>query len=136
MGTNFYLNSKPCDHCGLRKVNDLHIGKSSVGWVFTLRGYEQDEFSDLPTPQTLDEWIALFNDPQYEITDEYSRPLTTEQMLSRILEREARNPSSSYWLPYGVFDTEVGLARSQTDKYHRIEQVKGKSYSIHFYEFS
>ena len=44
MGTNYYLTypEERCAHCG--SVNptrpDLHIGKSSAGWHFGLRGYE------------------------------------------------------------------------------------------------
>lgn len=36
MGTNYYLHSQdPCEHCG-RSYPELHIGKSSAGWVFAL----------------------------------------------------------------------------------------------------
>ena len=36
MGTNYYATSEECPCCR-RKVDMLHIGKSSAGWAFTLR---------------------------------------------------------------------------------------------------
>jgi len=37
MGTNYYVKSEKCEHCG--HGDDLHIGKSSAGWCFALRVY-------------------------------------------------------------------------------------------------
>lgn len=36
MGTNYYVTSEECPCCR-KKADQLHIGKSSGGWVFTLR---------------------------------------------------------------------------------------------------
>lgn len=39
MSTNFYLPQTcpcPCEHC---TVEDLHIGKRSIGWQFSFRAY-------------------------------------------------------------------------------------------------
>lgn len=84
MGTNYYLLLNPCPHCG--KADDrLHIGKSSVGWCFTLHvGYvsDKDYVSDLP------DWEALFDRAGSAIEDEYGHPVTKGMMLSEIQDRE------------------------------------------------
>jgi hypothetical protein len=44
MGTNYYLKGTPsCDHCGRGgDERGAHIGKSSGGWVFSLRVSDAD----------------------------------------------------------------------------------------------
>lgn len=41
MGTNYYMERQRCPHCGL-KNQQLHLGKQSHGWRFTIRGYSAD----------------------------------------------------------------------------------------------
>lgn len=35
MGTNYYLSTNYCFHC--KRGDEIHLGKSSVGWVFLLK---------------------------------------------------------------------------------------------------
>lgn len=39
MGTNYYVETNKCTCCG--RSDTQHIGKSSGGWTFSFRGYEQ-----------------------------------------------------------------------------------------------
>ena len=59
MGTNYYLHEPPtnkCEHCGRQDEKEpLHIGKSSVGWVFALHIIPEMGIEDL------EDWIPLFN---------------------------------------------------------------------------
>lgn len=99
MGTNYYLKSVRCEHCG-RGSEDLHIGKSSGGWTFALRIYPADgdgepnwrarDFdADIVKIESLDDWRPLF--AKYGIIDEYGRDVTVDDMLSTITERSHPN---------------------------------------------
>lgn len=80
MGTNYYLEAKPpCKECG-RPHERKHIGKSSAGWVFSLRVYPEG-------PRNLEEWIAEFFKPETQIVDEYEKPVTPEAMVKNIAGR-------------------------------------------------
>lgn len=76
MGTNYYLELRenPCPTCGRDTSRDLHIGKSSVGWVFTWRGYRASDSPagrDLTSPT---EWFTYLTEEtatRRVIRDEY-----------------------------------------------------------------
>jgi len=51
MGTNYYWHSNPCTKCH-RADEVLHIGKSSVGWAFSLHRVEG--FTDFC------DWLQVF----------------------------------------------------------------------------
>lgn len=42
MGTNYYVATNICRCCD-RYDEEYHIGKSSMGWAFSFRGYPSDE---------------------------------------------------------------------------------------------
>lgn len=79
MGTNYYLREKCCKECG--RYNELHIGKSSAGWAFSLRVYP-----DLGI-KSFEDWKAKWNNPENHIFNEYERSVTVEEMESCILDR-------------------------------------------------
>lgn len=109
MGTNFYLRNKCLHEAAQEAIRQeealcaklggnptrsdslsehytvepefLHIGKSSSGWYFNLCIYPQFGIKEL------DDWRKAWQDPNYEIVDEYGRVLTPEEMAARILER-------------------------------------------------
>ena len=116
MGTNFYLNSikhKRCPKCGhdigeFAKAVDtpLHIGKSSAGWCFALKVYPNEDCLDdetwrgLPLPKNLEDWKKFFGLDEVEIRDEYSRIISTEEMLDWITNRSWPNERTGE-PPYG-----------------------------------
>jgi hypothetical protein len=86
MGTNFYLvrdtDTPVCASCG-ENPTGIHVGKSSVGWVFLWHGYHAEpvfpretqpsgvELPDLTCPT---EWFAFLADRRQEgwrIENEY-----------------------------------------------------------------
>lgn len=87
MGTNFYVRppqcEHPCEHCG--KASEIHLGKSSGGWVFLHRGYrnEWDQPSGLDFPVTdRASWLKLLDlGPIY---DEYGQLQGRDEFLSFI----------------------------------------------------
>jgi len=69
MGMNYYIKLKE------RKINqnDLHIGKSSIGWEFNFQGYEKNDYYNIPNLMSRDEWceyIFLHSDEIYNEEDE------------------------------------------------------------------
>jgi hypothetical protein len=46
MGTNYYMKTEPCTHCG-RGPSKLHIGKSSGGWCFALNTHPDEGINSL-----------------------------------------------------------------------------------------
>lgn len=93
MGTNYYWTKevKPaCECCGRdAEVKELHIGKSSAGWCFSIHVMPEDGIN------SLDDWIALFNQEGSCIKDEYDRIVTAKEILSKIKER-GRNDKNTW----------------------------------------
>lgn len=92
MGTNYYWTKREneCKHCGRADEINLHIGKSSGGWCFSLHVYPADEFGYCESGQpilTLEDWKTRFADPNSVITDEYGDVTSAEQMLNTITNR-------------------------------------------------
>lgn len=83
MGTNFYLRDTPaCTHCSRGPDRGRHIGKSSGGWVFTLRIYPDA----VPPIRDLADWIPLFD---LGVVNEYGEDISAVEMLRTITERAA-----------------------------------------------
>lgn len=111
MGTNYYLRWNPCAACG-RGEDDLHIGKSSAGWAFSLNTHPDNGI------ESLDDWKAAWADRA--IRDEYGSTITPAEMERIIEAREA-------W-------QDRPLARHQVDGRHCLAHGPG-SYDIMRGEF-
>lgn len=83
MSTNYYLHTNTCAHCD-RADPPLHIGKSSVGWVFSLRVSRR---LDDGYPISLEEWRTWWSEPGAVIRDEYNDFISPETMYKTITER-------------------------------------------------
>ena len=86
---------------------EIHIGKSSCGWRFGLCVYPEENpsykgeswrefYLDEPI-SSLDDWVALFNDPENTIWDEYGREVSKEDMVACIASREPMEPLKDGW---------------------------------------
>lgn len=88
MGTNFYLHEpqpETCPHCGhAPDYEPLHIGKSSMGWCFSLHVIPEEGIN------TLEDWQQRWGKLGAVIKDEYGDAITPAEMLQRITEREGR----------------------------------------------
>jgi hypothetical protein len=80
MGTNYYLHTGVCPHCG-RSQESLHIGKSSAGWCFALHVIPEAGI------KTLDDWQKKWAQSGSIIKNEYSEEISAEEMLAIITER-------------------------------------------------
>lgn len=80
MGTNYYLETDICECC-YRCDERLHIGKSSVGWVFSLRIYPEKRINNL------EDWKLNKIANNERIVDEYGREISSKEMLEIITNR-------------------------------------------------
>jgi len=77
MGTNYYLRTNICDKCS--RYDELHIGKSSAGWHFSLHIKPEIGINDLES------WKTQF--ALGKIFDEYGDEVSIEEMLNIITNR-------------------------------------------------
>ena len=84
MSTNYYWHEKPapCHACGHDKSKILHIGKSSMGWVFMLHIDSEESLS------TLEDWQDRWAESGSKILSEYGTLIPIDQMNDIILDRE------------------------------------------------
>jgi len=83
MGTNYYMTVGQCKSCG-RSESELHIGKSSAGWNFSLNTHPDNGI------ESLADWQAAWS--TNTIRDEYCRTITPEGMMQTITERAQYSP--------------------------------------------
>jgi len=83
MGTNYYWHEQPapCHACGHDKAKILHIGKSSMGWVFMLRVDPEEGLN------TLRDWRDRWTEPGSKILSEYGTLIQPSGMSEIILDR-------------------------------------------------
>lgn len=133
MGTNYYLHSDLCPHCG-HSNEKRHIGKSSTGWCFALHVYPEDGIHDLP------DWEREWSQPGLIIKDEYGQFISVDEM-KEIITKRAHTPWEKKTLDpkvYGFYNSEKefhqynnsergpnGLARSRVDVQHCIGHGAG-----------
>jgi len=79
MGTNYHIYITNDDVT--QDPEELHIGKSSAGWVFSLRVHPSRGI------RTLYDWMPILLNSQNVIRDEYGRNITAHEMLQTITDR-------------------------------------------------
>lgn len=97
MGTNYYLIERKniCPTCGRADEKELHIGKSSAGWCFSLHVIPEEGLNNLA------DWEKrFFLDGITEIKNEYHELVSKKEMLSIIADRSWKEQES----PYGYRD--------------------------------
>lgn len=101
MGTNYYLKTNKCEHCG-RADEPVHIGKSSGGWCFSLHVIPEDGINSLA------DWEARW--PTGVIENEYGETITPEEMRKIITERSREKPVAWRAFDYDQSHAEPGPA--------------------------
>ena len=92
MSTNYYWHEKPapCEKCGHDKAKVLHIGTSSLNWVFMLHVDPEESL------HTIEDWFERWKELGSKIVSEYGTLTSIEKMKDIILDREN---TSSRWNP-------------------------------------
>lgn len=109
MGTNYYVTvDNPCKYCG-RGGENLHIGKSSIGWCFSLHVIPERGLNDLP------DWEKFWRGKI--ITNEYGEKINKKTMLDIITKRgqidNYRQRDASFHRDNHSEDGPNGLVRSR-----------------------
>ncbi len=136
MGTNYYVKSEICKTCG-KSDEDLHIGKSSGGWCFSLHVHPDLDINNL------DDWKRYLNSNLVTIVDEYGDIVSFERLMSNITERKWGRKRGPYgYLNWPEFhrdnhseDGPNGLLRHKIDNQHCIGHGNG-TYDYMIGEFS
>lgn len=93
MGTNYTVATKD---------QELHIGKSSMGWVFSLHVYPELGIN------TLYDWMPILLDKDNRIFDEYGSHITAEELLRTITCRGREEPTGWDSEQYKINHAEPG----------------------------
>ncbi len=125
MGTNYYLENDVCSCCN-RAKDTMHIGKSSMGWCFSLHVFTEEE--DGPT--NLEEWINMFSAIDTIIKNEYGDTISSTEMVSIICDRGSfvspTKPKNDIWFKNNYAEPGPnGLTRSKIDGIHCIGHGTG-----------
>ena len=84
MGKNYYIYISPEDV--YKECEKLHIGKSSAGWVFSLRVHRDRGIN------TLYDWLPIILNNQNIIRDEYGTHIQVQYLLETITCRKRDKP--------------------------------------------
>jgi hypothetical protein len=93
VGTNYYWREKTCECCG--RHDELHIGKSSHGWVFAWHGsrlnpddeysYEDPAVKRLGIPlDTAQRWTDFLRATDGSVRNEYGNTVTVDDFLALV----------------------------------------------------
>ena len=74
MGTNFDVRYNICEKCG--NYDELHLGKSSVGWEFCFQGHDFLKINSVKL------WKDFIDKNKGKIFDEYNRKLTWDEIMT------------------------------------------------------
>lgn len=94
MSTNYYLHRdpKPCPTCHRdQEDSEVHIGKSSGGWVFSWRGWREGEWSPfgkpITTPGELIQTLTVEIANGAMIKDEYHRTVSLGELIDLVVSK-------------------------------------------------
>lgn len=104
MSTNFYLHRDPqnCGECSKPgREAEIHIGKRSMGWVFTWQGFTGEEIPEAPGGlYDFETWHGFLTREIAEgaqIKDEYHQDYTLEGFFAEVVSlRGQRRQSVEY----------------------------------------
>ena len=78
MGTNYYTRIEECDKCG--RFDQVHLGKSSMGWRFTFQGNGGKFYKDVPE---MKKWLK-----GKTITNEYGETVSYTSFWKMVAEKQ------------------------------------------------
>jgi hypothetical protein len=154
MGTNYYLrrpmpasSDTPCGYdfrwyhregYTPAQQEQIHLGKSSYGWVFALHVYPNAGVRSWDDVQTL---CRVLTENGWVLVDEYGDNLSVEDFIAVVTDRDPIEPSDER-TPYSravaddsLYDGVVGLWRSRPDGQYCLGNGTG-TWDFHFGSFS
>lgn len=126
MGTNYYLRSQRCNHCG-HLPEDVHLGKSSLGWCFSLHVMPE---CDIDSLDSMVKWLVNVISDGSMIVDEYGETRSLDEFFNIVTRRS--NPriikdgwDSKWWKYDGAL--EQFSYRSEEDFHSKNMSERGPS---------
>jgi hypothetical protein len=86
MGTNYYLRKNICKECA--RYDELHLGKSSMGWRFTFRAHND------PHIHSTEDWKKRMKEGL--IFDEYGCPVSEKEFWEIVEAKRDGKAHESY----------------------------------------
>lgn len=139
MGTNYYFNEDVCPHCN-RPANVVHIGKSSMGWKFSFRGYFglSCPFGRESDIRSFADWKEIFQNLDGRITNEYGEEISVEDFCKMVESKQTER----WGIATCLIDALAGDSESQKmfgpwyherllEEYH----IDDEGYEFNFQEF-
>jgi hypothetical protein len=112
MGTNYYLMTDVCPHCG-RSEEKVHIGKSSAGWSFSFRAYKAEcgtLMHDGVSITTTQDWRDILSGGL--IMDEYDREISESDFWMMVYKKRGGRNHARWYPLNGNFVDEEGKSFS------------------------
>lgn len=133
MGTNYYLRAPKCFHCGKEEESPIHLGKSSVGWCFSLHVSPEngiscwEDIQQLIEDKLCEEWC---------IKNEYGDQISLVDFIKTVTKRSGNRPwEGDALLINHAIQGPNNLARHVIDGWHCIGHGEG-TYDYIIGEFS
>lgn len=116
MGTNYYAEvekTSTCECCGAHKnVTELHVGKSSAGWCFSMHVHPEHGINNF------NDWVVILKNAT--IRDEYHDSISFDRMIDIITKREGHR-SFDNW----SYDSRIFPYRDEQDFHNRNQSERG-----------
>ena len=90
MGTNYYQRTDICESC--QRFKERHIGKNSMGWQFSFRGYKS--YEDVPKITSFEDWKRELQ-ADGKIFNEYGEEFTFDKFVE-LVESKKTAPNNHY----------------------------------------
>lgn len=115
MGTNYYLisNGNLLDRLAGKPEEELHIGKSSAGWCFSLHVIPELKINSLR------DWYRLCRKDNNIIKNEYGDIVSLESLIQTITQRKSSHSSTSkltYSTLYGEISEQQYLDMNSAER--------------------
>ena len=100
MGTNYYLRTNICEKCG--RYDEIHIGKSSMGWPFIFEAHNLQFPDDGPR---IGSWLdfleylkngKIFNEYGEQISLNEFKEIVTDRKIHPDCEKKIHNLTNHY----------------------------------------
>jgi hypothetical protein len=97
MGTNYYFRKhkgNKCNHCGRgEEYEELHVGKSSMGWSFCFDSW-YGEF------KSFKDWKKLLEANPDKLYDEYNRNIPLKEFYEMVENKKDKMDLKEYYKKY------------------------------------
>lgn len=118
MGTNYYLQSKPCPTCGHSETKK-HIGKSSAGWSFHFRGYRDEGIV------SCDDWDAYLRGNNKIIVNEYEEEVSIGEFMQLVHDKKCEMNSYNINSNFPMNEKEKAYLKNRNNNFPQdIEWLK------------